>query len=509
MRRAFLAILFALSFASCTKTAFEDPLKGNQPANATQIDALIRSAIQTKGFFSWDMANDEMISTALNESDNILSVGYKTNQSPVDISNSIHLIDVESAPWIQARELVIEMILEKEKELDKSLTKEQLIQWQDLYLPVIDVYVRNPETIKLLRSSNLIRYAEPMGYEPRDVAVKVASGSGCGGNTADNSLVSGVDFTSILPNSKQSWNYGFHNIGAAWGKSTGAGIKVFIIDTGAEFDQDNLGSAFNQGNSTGRTIERIVTLPRATFLGIPTGSVETPDDGCGHGTAMAGALAAPRGTDGAACGVAYNCNLVTCRASTDVYLDESREIKGASDAFVNAGNRADVRIISMSMGKITSSSQLADAIRYANNKGKLIFCAAGTSFSWTNGWFGVIFPAYMPEVNAVTGVTDKSFTTTCDICHSGAETDFTVVMQRSGTNRTALSLSMAGDTPSTVGGSSVATATAAGVAALVWSRFPAFNKTQILNKLVTTSANYPNRSSVLGWGNLNADAATN
>ncbi len=235
-----------------------------------------------------------------------------------------------------------------------------------------------------------------------------ASSSGCGSNIAE-PLVDNVDYTTIAPGTKQSWNYAYHKIPHAWAKSTGAGTKVFIIDTGCEFDQENLGSAFNQGQSSGRTTEKIVTLPRATFFGIPTGPVETPDDGCGHGTSMAGACAAPRGIDGAACGVAYNCNLVVCRAAEDVFMDASREVKGASDAFTNAGNRADVKIISISMGRITSSSQMQDAIMFAYGKGKLIFCAAGTSFGWAAGWFGVIFPATLSQVNAVTGVRDNLF----------------------------------------------------------------------------------------------------
>jgi subtilisin family serine protease len=224
---------------------------------------------------------------------------------------------------------------------------------------------------------------------------------------------------------------------------------------------------------------------------------------------MAGACAAPRGTDGNTCGVAYNCNLVTCRAGEDVFIESSREAKGVSDAFTNAGNRADVKIISMSMGRITSSSQISDAIKYAYGKGKLIFCAAGTSFSWTSGWYGVIFPATMTQVNAVTGVRDNSFTTTCDDCHDGSQTDFTIVMERASDKVKPLSLAMSGNVPSTVGGSSVATATAAGIAALVWSRFPTYTRDQVLNKLVQTSANYPTRNANLGWGNLNADAATN
>jgi subtilisin family serine protease len=190
-------------------------------------------------------------------------------------------------------------------------------------------------------------------------------------------------------------------------------------------------------------------------------------------------------------------------------MDASREVKGASDAFTNAANRADVKIISMSMGRITSSSQMKDAIVYAYGKGKLIFCAAGTSFSWTSGWFGVIFPANLTQVNAVTGVRDNNFNTTCTDCHDGSETDFTIVMEKASNSRHALTLAMSGDAPSTVGGSSVSTATAAGIAALVWSRFPAYTRDQVLDKLIKTSANYPTRNSSLGWGNLNADAATN
>ncbi|MBL0355856.1 MAG: S8/S53 family peptidase [Chitinophagaceae bacterium] len=375
----------------------------------------------------------------------------------------------------------------------------------------MDVKVENFETVRLLRASGLIRYAEPMGYEPRGdyEAASVLSSSGCGNNVAEPSLVAGSDYTTISPNTKQSWNYTYHNIPSAWAKTTGKGIKVFIIDTGTELDQENLGSAFNQGSSSGRTVEKIVTLPRSTFLGIPTGPVETPDDGCGHGTSMAGACAAPRGIDGAACGVAYNCNLVTCRGAEDVYLDASREVKGVSDAYTNAANRADVKIISMSMGKITSSSQLSDAIKYAYGKGKLMFCAAGTSFGWTAGWFGVIFPGYMAEVNAVTGVRDNNLNTNCTDCHKGSETDFTVVMEKASSERHPITLAMTGDAPSTVGGSSVSTATTSGMAALIWSRFPAYTRDQVLNKMIQSSSNYPNRNSNLGWGNVNADAATN
>jgi subtilisin family serine protease len=514
MKKTIALSLFALVLLlNACKKVNQDKQQLNTPTikSATEIDAFIKQELRTKGSFEWNTAPDDIVWSALQLSDQILSVGYQP-VGEINVEERLADIDIEAANWKTAKAQVLKIILQTESKTRTGLTVDNIEEWTETVLPVVDVRIENFETFKLLRASKLVRYAEPMGYEPREVTSlqSVTSSSGCGGNVAETGLVSGVDYTTISPATKQSWNYAFHNIPNAWAKTTGSGIKVFIIDTGCEFDQDNLGSAFNQGASAGRTIERIVTLPRNTFLGIPTGPVETADDGCGHGTSMAGACAAPRGTDGAAVGVAYNCNLVTCRAAADVFIDESRESKGVADAFTNAGNRADVKIISMSMGRITSSSQIRDAVLYAYGKGKLIFTAAGTSFGWTSGWVGVIFPATMNEVNAVTGVRDNSFSTQCSACHDGSQTDFTVVMERgSNTDRHPLTLAMSGNAPSTVGGSSVATATTAGIAALVWSRFPTYTRAQILDKLIRSASNYPNKSSNLGWGNINAATATN
>ncbi|MEO6488878.1 MAG: S8/S53 family peptidase [Ferruginibacter sp.] len=509
MKKYYAACIIMVLIISCKKSNLTtDQPQDPEKFSAAQIDAFIRQTMQVEHKFEWSAASDVMVWSALQESDHILSVGYK----PADENNvedRLHNINISEPKWMEARNAVLDMIITEERKLNKDITMTNLIQWEENVLPVVDVYVENFSTIQKLRANKMVRYAEPMGYEPKDVNARVVGSSGCGNNIADPTLVANVDYTTILPACKQSWNYQYHGIPNAWTKSTGSGVKIFIIDSGCELDQENLGSAFNQGYSSGRTVEKIVTLPRNTIFGIPYGSAETPDDGCGHGTSMAGACAAPRGIDGASCGIAYNCNLVTCRASTDVFMDESREVKGASDAFTNAGNRTDVKIISISMGRITSSSQLSDAIIYAYGKGKLIFCAAGTSFSWASGWFGVIFPATMSQVNAVTGVKENSFTSTCSDCHSGSQTDFTLVMQKASNGHSPLSLAMSGDAPSTVGGSSVATSSTAGIAALVWSRFPTYTREQIVDKLIQSSSNYPTKSSSLGWGNINADAATN
>lgn len=504
-----IAASLILFLASCKKIT-DDPDQNQplpQPLSTENINDFIYSTLAETGRFEWASAPDQVLWSALQHTDKLVSIGYKP-AGHLWRDEDITTINVNESTWKAAREALVQLVLASEQKLDETITREKILLLEDEQLPFINMTVENPATIQLLRSSNLVRYAEPMAYEPKP-PVSPDSDSGCGSNTAQSGLAEGVDYTTITPNTKQSWNYAYHNIPNAWTKSTGAGIKIFVIDTGCEYDQENLGGSFNQGASAGRTVEKIVTLPRATFFGIPTGPVETPDDGCGHGTSMAGAAAAPRGIDGAACGVAYNSNLVTCRAGQDVLIDASREVTGVTNAYKNAANRTDVKIISMSMGRTSGSSQITDAINYAYSKGKLMFCAAGTSFGWSAGWYGVIFPAWLSNVNAVTGVRDNNYNQNCTACHKGSQTDFTIVMEKAVNERHPLTLAMSGDAPSTVGGSSVATATAAGIAALVWSKFPTYTRDQVLNKLITTSANYPTKNSNYGWGNLNAGAATN
>ncbi|GAA4386935.1 S8/S53 family peptidase [Hymenobacter koreensis] len=515
MQKTTLWLAAALAVASSCQRASDDELAKPDPAlsgealSTGQLDEQIWARVRQTGSYEWQGASDHVVWSALERSDNVLSIGYAPAGNRCGTPGATDQLPARAADdeaFRRVRQQVLEMVLAEERKGNPALTMEQLVVFQDEILPVLSVRVQQLSTVQRLRSSPLVRYAEPMGYEPYHpgTANRTLSSSGCGSNSATPNLIAGSDFTVLSNGSKSSWNQAdvYHGIRSAWTQSTGRGMKLMIIDSGSSSAQENLGSAFNQGLSSGRTIERLVTMPRNTIFGIPYGDVETPNDGCGHGTSMAGVAAAPRGTDGASVGVAYNANLVTVRAAADVFLDESREVKGVSDAFTLAGNRSDIRIISMSMGRVTSSSQMTDAIRYAHQRGKLIFCAAGTSFDWTAGWVGVIYPASLPEAIAVTGVKDN-LTSRCDECHVGSDVEFTVVMQKSSNNLRPLSLAMSGDAPSTVGGSSVATATMGGMAAVVWALYPTETRDQIRQRLISASSNATNRSPSFGYGRVN------
>jgi len=74
----------------------------------------------------------------------------------------------------------------------------------------------------------------------------------------------------------------------------------------------------------------------------------------------------------------------------------------------------------------------------------------------------------MWQTVAVTGVKTGAPMQRCVECHSGSQVDFIVVMQdRNNTNRGPITLADYGNTPNYTGGSSIATATTAGIAALV------------------------------------------
>ena len=507
--------LLALLLGGCQR--HNDDLQTPEPTvdpgtalSMQQLDSQIMERLRTTGKYDWNEAPAHVIWSALTRSDYVLSVGYR----PAGFSGTLPDDAATNPAWQAARAQVLALIAAEEQKVDPTLTADKLVAFDESVLPVLDVTVHQLSTIKALRASGLVRYAEPMGYEPyhsATVANRNASSllsSGCGNNTATVGLAAGSDYAVLSNGSKSSWNQAdqYHGVRSGWSQSTGQGIKILIIDTGCSDAQENLGSAFNQGLSTGRIIERLVTLPRNSIFGIPYGSAETPNDGCGHGTSMAGAAAGPRGTDGASVGMAYNANLITVHAAEDVFIDASREVKGIADAYILAGNRADVRIVSMSMGRLTSSSQMGDAIAYAYGKGKLIFCAAGTSFNWTAGWVGVIYPASLPEVVAVTGM-KSDLSTRCDECHVGADVEFTVVMQQTSNDRRPLTLAMSGDDPSTVGGSSVATSSMAGMTALIWAKYPTETRAQIMGRLVAASSNRNARNGNFGWGRVNVATA--
>lgn len=502
-----LACLLGLTTIRCS-----DTIEINQRSSTAdrlipkaEIDELIISSLRKTDEFNWNDASDQVVWSALMYSDSTLTIGYKP-EGEGEIAARMATIDVRSKKWSDARDEILKEVNIIINQAGKAKSK-----YGDLdvnmhqVLPYFEIKVADIEVISKLRSLQNVRYIEPLGYEVDFANDKLSSkiqrqnsDSGCT-NDADNAIPQS-DYSVIAPDAKVPWNYDYMNIQQAWSYSTGAGITVGLIDTGISPHQSKLNGEFNSGSSTGRFIQKYGTFVSSIW---PWASADGPNDACGHGTAMAGTIASPRSNTGSSVGVAYNCNLVVYRGTGDVIVNGGKEKTGVSDALVALGNRSDVKVISMSIGDVFTNSKVADAIRFAYGKGKLIFCAAGTSTDFTN-WFGVIFPASMNETVAVTGIKNGSVYERCDACHSGGKVDFTIVMEKSTSPRHPLTLAMSGSQPSTVGGSSVATATAAGIAALIWSKNPTWSRSQVLEKMKQSAGIYPARHSEYGWGTPDA-----
>lgn len=507
MQRILLCCVLAFTLFSCQEELIS-PVEANGPEDVqtpltkSEINKIVEEHLfATDDVFDWNETTNLVVWSAINLSENHASLGYQP-AGYQNIEETIHEIDVTAGAWKTTRDELVNDLLEATERLTgEAISEEDLFVYEeDGVLPILDVKVLHPGIIEEFRTRPDVRYLEPSNYNAAEVDLR--SGSGC--SEAPSSNVNTSDYTTISPGAKMPWNYAYMNIPQAWARSQGDNIGIAIIDTGVYPTQSKLGSSFSSGWSTGRYISKYGTYEPSWW----SSRTDGPNDQCGHGTQMAGLAAGPRTSSGSTVGVAYKANLVTYRATSDVIVNGSKEKKGVKNALVAIGNRSDVKIVSMSIGDVFSSGTVKDGIRYANNRGKLILCAAGTSLSWTS-WWGVIFPANMSETTAVTGVRSGSPMQRCNTCHDGSKVDFVAVMQRSwDTDRTSLTLSRYNNTPGYVGGSSAATATTAGIAALVWATNPSQSRSQVLNRMKQAASIYPGRSGNFGWGIIDANQAT-
>jgi len=489
MKNKIFSLAIVLAMLSCSDNVIlETPEQQKELLTKKEINAIIKTSLESTGDFNWTTQTAHTIWSAVEHGENILTIGYGTSKNNF----------ARNAESINIKDELIKLVRNSEKTSAKGTS--------DLYvnetINVIDIKVTNKETIESLLSDSRVRYIEPSNYNFLESNSKERSsssgGSGCGYGTA---TLSTNDYRTVSPGARVPWSFDAHNIPDAWNYSTGAGVTVAIIDSGLSSGQKWMNQYFNDGDSSGRTVQKYGTFVDSWWPW--SNNYDGVNDKCGHGTKMAAVATAPRNNDNLPVGVAYNASLVTYRAVENVVINDYHEKRGIVEALTALANRSDVKVISMSIGSPFSIGNVSDAIKYAHSKGKMILAAGGTSTSFTT-WYGVIFPATMSETVAVTGVRENQYNK-CDVCHTGSKIDFTIQMQRTnGTDNKVPVLSYYNEQSNYVGGSSVATATTAGIAALVWSKHPSWSRVQVLQKMKESADFYPNKHSEFGYGNIDA-----
>lgn len=178
------------------------------------------------------------------------------------------------------------------------------------------------------------------------------------------------------PPPAQTTPWGVARVGAptAWALSTGWGVNVCVVDTGIQLDHPDLKD----------NIAWNVTFVSGTRNG---------NDDNGHGTHVAGTIAAVHNTFGVV-GVAPDVNLAAVKVlnkSGSGYL--SWELKGIEWCVANG-----MDVINLSLGSETYSKSEEDAIKAAHAAGLVIVVAAGNDATTGNN---LQYPAVFPEVIAV------------------------------------------------------------------------------------------------------------
>ncbi|MGD6775715.1 S8 family peptidase [Sutcliffiella horikoshii] len=290
-----------------------------------------------------------------------------------------------------------------------------------------------------------------------------------------NPLVEYVEENVEMHTTAQTVPYGVPHIKADVAHAqgvTGSGVKVAVLDTGIDASHEDLN-----------------VVGGASFVS------EEPDaltDGNGHGTHVAGTIAAVNNNTGVL-GVAYDVDLYAVKVLS---AGGSGTLAGIAQGIEWAIDN-DMDVINMSLGGSTGSSTLKQASDNAYNSGIVVVAAAGNSGSF----FGLIntigYPARYDSVIAVGAVDSNNNRASFSSVGSQLE----VMAPGVSINST-----LPGNQYGELNGTSMASPHVAGAAALLLAQNPNLTNVEVRERLRSTATNLGS-SFNYGYGVINLEAA--
>ncbi|MCX2731492.1 type VII secretion-associated serine protease mycosin [Saccharopolyspora sp. NFXS83] len=270
----------------------------------------------------------------------------------------------------------------------------------------------------------------------------------------------------------------------AWDLTRGAGVTVAVVDTGVDAEVPQLSAPG-------------AVLPGASVIEGDSGPAN--DDCFGHGTFVAGIIAADPvpGTNFA--GVAPDATILPVRVATG--LEEETGDTFSPDALAEGIRRAvdlGADVVNVSASTSFPNEQLASVIRYAAERDVVVVASAANGAQEGDP---VTYPASYPGVIAV-GAVDVA----------GAHASFSQTgpfLSVVAPGVDVISLGPNGPGHWQGSGTSYAAPFVAGTAALIRSYYPHLTAPQIKQRLEITANHPPTQlpDPALGWGTVNVTAA--
>lgn len=218
---------------------------------------------------------------------------------------------------------------------------------------------------------------------PQDAVVAASLASGIVTSVeADAFVVSGTYTPGDPDFGDKTMSYGFEQIQAldAWDVVTGSQeIIIAVIDSGVKLDHPEF---------VGRLVAGYDYINHDAEA----------DDDSGHGTHVAGVIAAGLDNGEGVAGVCPNCRLMPVKVLNENNLGSWSQLAQGILFAVDHG----ARIINLSLGASTPSGTLASAVDYAVQSGVVVIAAAGNYAS-----DDPFYPAALDDVIAVGATTSK------------------------------------------------------------------------------------------------------